>query len=44
MFFWACAFLLDDVMPERRALRFAAASPAHPRATSPVAAETIPST
>jgi O-antigen ligase len=37
LFFWVCAFLLDDLMLDRRPLRFATASPAHPRA-APLAA------
>jgi O-antigen ligase len=36
-FFWVCAFLLDDLMPDRKPLRFATASPAHPRAVPPSA-------
>jgi O-antigen ligase len=36
IFFWICAFLLDDIMPDRKPLRFAAPSPAHPRAAAPV--------
>jgi O-antigen ligase len=31
IFFWVCAFLLEDLLPERRSLHLAAASPAHPR-------------
>ena len=35
IFFWVGAFLLDDLLPERRPLHMAAASPAHPRGFSP---------
>ena len=39
-FFWVCAFVLDDMMPERTPFRFAAASPAHPHPNAPVPAMT----
>lgn len=35
LFFWICVFLLDDLLPERKPLRIAAASPAHPHASMP---------
>jgi len=37
-FFWVCVFVMDDLMPERKAFRFAAASPAHPRTVPPMPA------
>jgi O-antigen ligase len=35
VFFWVCAFILDDIRPERGPLRLASASPAHPRKSAP---------
>jgi O-antigen ligase len=38
LFFWVCVFLLDDLLPERRPLHLATASPAHPRTFAPASA------
>lgn len=42
-FFWVCAFLLDDLMPDRKPLRFGPASPAHPLAVPLSVPATAPS-